>query len=108
MDFTPMVSLKAKIMLIPLERLKTNTGQKWLKNKLDRKVRIIGGGWYWRPKRAGYTDSVEHAGVYTMGDAWNASAHCGEEKGIMYEFCDNALQVTQEPSGKDVLLLRSA
>ncbi len=73
-------------MKIRLERLKSKAGIKWLQSRLDRPVRIIGGGWYWRKNRRGYTDCPLTAGIYEMGEAWNASSHCGKEKGIIYEF----------------------
>ena len=93
-------------MKIKLERLKTSAGRKWLSTKLDRPVRIIGEGWYWKKNRAGYTDQKESAGIYLMGDAWNASAHCGEEKRIVYEFLKEGTP-TQEPMGKAHLLLKA-
>lgn len=93
-------------MKIALERLRTAAGKKWLSknNRLNRCVRIIGDGWYWRKNRAGYTDCKCEAGVYLMGDAWNASSHCGSEKGIEYEFIADQ-EATQEPRGKAVLAL---
>ena len=94
-------------MRITLERLRTKAGTKWLEQRLTRTVRIIGNGWYWRKNRAGYTDCKQAAGVYEMGDAWNASSHCGKEKGIVYEFCSEGEIPTQQPKGKAKLLLAS-
>ena len=95
-------------MRLSLERLKTKVGLTWLNSRLDRPVRIIGDGWYWRKNRAGYTDCKCLAGVYTMGDAWNASSHCGPEKRIRYEFLkDLTAKTTQESRGKAKLLLQT-
>lgn len=96
-------------MRIELERLKSEIGRKWLsnKNRLDRPVRIIGAGWYWRKNRAGYTDCKIAAGIYLMSDAWNASSHCGPEKGIVYEFLDEGVP-TQESRGPARLMLATS
>lgn len=52
-------------MRITLERLKQKTGLTWLNNpkRLERPVRIISEGLYWRKDRAGYTGCKEAAGV---------------------------------------------
>ncbi len=93
--------------MVKLQRLKTAVGRKWLSTRLDRKVHIFSGEWgmYWCPNSSGYTPSKSEAGVYTLGDAWNTSSHCGPEKGIRYEFCD--LPLTQPPCEKAKLLLRA-
>lgn len=56
----------------------------------QRLVCIRSGQWgtWWRPNRAGYTDNINEAGVYTLIDAWNATCHCGPEKEIHFEFLD--------------------
>jgi len=97
--------IRILIMRITLERLKTKAGEKWLSKRLSRLVRIIGDGWYWRENRAGYTDCKSSAGVYELGDAWNASSHCGKEKHIVYEFCDAGEKPTHESRGKARLAL---
>lgn len=43
-------------------------------------------GEYWRPGRCGYTYNKQEAGVYTFREAYQASGHCGPEKGICYVF----------------------
>lgn len=50
-------------------------------------VRIYSGehGAYWRPNGCGYCCCIEAAGVYSFGDAFNRTWHCGPEKGIWYE-----------------------
>ena len=93
-------------MRITLERIKSAAGKRWASARRDRLVRIIGGGWYWRKNRAGYTDAKEAAGIYTLEDALNASGHCGEEKHIVYEFLPaGAGKPTQQSSGSARLLL---
>lgn len=95
-------------MKITLERLKEKAGFSWMNNskRLQRPVRIIGAGWYWRKDRAGYTDCKCSAGIYEFGDAWNASSHCGPEKRIVYEFLsDIKAKTTQESRGSLKFLL---
>lgn len=52
-----------------------------------RSVRIWSAEWraWWRPDGRGYTDKINDAGIYSFEDAWSRSAHCGPEKGIIYE-----------------------
>lgn len=52
-----------------------------------RKVKIFSKQWgsYWRPGGAGYTPDARDAGVFTAGDAWERTRHCGREKGIEFE-----------------------
>ena len=93
-------------MIIKLERIKTIAGRRWASERKQRLVRIIGEGWFWKRNRRGYTDRKENAGIYTFEDALNASAHCGPEKRIVYEFLQlGEGEVTQESSGPARLLL---
>lgn len=39
---------------------------------------------YWGPNRSGYYNDGLKAGVYTFDDAYEATNHCGPEKGITY------------------------
>lgn len=41
-------------------------------------------GAYWRYPAAGYTTLVEEAGVYSLGEAWRRTRHCGPEKGVEF------------------------
>lgn len=95
--------------MIRLERLKTMVGKKWVCSRLDKKVYIYSAQWgcFWGADRNGYTKNIAEAGVYTLGDAWNASSHCGPEKGIRYKLAGD-LPITQEPRGKAQLMLKSA
>ncbi len=40
---------------------------------------------FWREDYCGYTLTREHAGIYTLYDAWWHTKHCGPEKQIMFE-----------------------
>ncbi len=96
-------------MKVKLERIKTKAGREWAARRLDRLVYIIGEGWFWRKERSGYTDQRDKAGIYTLADALNASAHCGPEKHIVYEFLPiGEWSPTQEPRGPAILLLGAA
>lgn len=96
-------------MRIQLERIKTNAGKRWASSRTERLVRIISTGYFWKRNRRGYTGERDQAGVYTFADALNASAHCGPEKHVIYEFLPHGEGApTQEPSGPARLLLRSA
>jgi hypothetical protein len=90
-----------------------NRNRKLYFNKLsDRLVRIYScqHQMFWRPERRGYTRHANDAGVYFFSDALDASGHCGNEKGICYEFLpkDTPLSATQEAQGKAKLLLSTA
>jgi len=93
-------------MKIELERLKTKTGRKWLAKNAHRAVMIWSNQWcrWWAPDRSGYTSDIKQAGIYTFADAFDASGHCGKEKGIQYEFCGGIS--TQEARGAAQLMLR--
>ena len=95
-------------MRVWLQRLKTGAGKKWCAARADRLVRIKSNGYYWRNNRCGYTSSRSDAGVYTFADALDASAHCGPEKWVQYEFvgADEQVVPTQESAGPAKLLLR--
>lgn len=56
-----------------------------LLNQFD-KVRIYSKQWqmFWRENRSGYTNHPENAGIYDIEDAYKATSHCGEEKGIEF------------------------
>ena len=41
-------------------------------------------GLYWREGRSGYTSEMVRAGAYRFKDAWDATNHCGKDKGIAY------------------------
>ena len=60
----------------------------YLKKHGEKAVRIWSNQWgvYWRSGRAGYTHQRDEAGIYTLADAFNATSHCGQEKGIYYDF----------------------
>lgn len=48
------------------------------------------------------------AGIYTLRDAMDASAHCGPEKGIVCDFLSvGEGKPTQEERGPAVLLLKA-
>lgn len=85
--------------MVKLERLKTKTGLKWLSKNSQCTVMIWSNEWgmWWRPNRTGYTRDIDIAGVYTLSDAFDASGHCGAEKGIRYKLCNR--KVTQESRG---------
>lgn len=75
-------------MKIELNRIKKNrTMRRVIEKWGDRKVLIRSQEWaaWWRPNRGGYTMNRNEAGVYTLADALDASAHCGPEKHIFYE-----------------------
>lgn len=93
--------------MIKLERLKTKTGRAWLAKNAHRTVMIWSNEWcrWWGTDRAGYTSDIKQAGIYTFADAFDASGHCGGEKGIRYKFCDGT--PTQEARGAAQLMLRA-
>lgn len=72
---------------VSLQDLKDAAGRRWLVEHLDDLVRIVGGGYYWRPNGRGYTAHADEAGVQTLEDAYAWTRHCGPEKGIKYELC---------------------
>lgn len=39
-------------------------------------------GAYWRPKAQGYTDDIQQAGIWPLGEAMRQTNHCGPEKRI--------------------------
>ena len=77
-------------MRIPLERLKTIAGNKFMSTRIERKVYIYSDQWgaYWRPNKQGYCYDKESAGVYTLSEAFNTTCHCGKEKHIIFKFID--------------------
>ena len=50
----------------------------------DKLCRIWSGQWssWWLPNYQGYTDRLEHAGIYTVSEAYEAIYHCGIEKKV--------------------------
>ncbi len=60
----------------------------YLKKHGEKPVRIFSRQWgaYWRSGRAGYAYQRDEAGTYTFTEAFDATSHCGEEKGIYYDF----------------------
>jgi hypothetical protein len=60
----------------------------YLKKHGEKPVRIWSNQWgaYWRSGRAGYAYQRDEAGTYTLADAFDATSHCGQEKGIYYDF----------------------
>lgn len=67
---------------------RAGTLEKWRTEKGSLKVHIFSGQWaaWWRPGGAGYTTDIKQAGVYSMAEAIERTAHCGAEKRIIYQF----------------------
>lgn len=76
--------LKRKDGTETLERIK-----RWptLADKFNGKfvfIRSDQWGAFWGPNNSGYTDDKQKAGIYSFNDAFNATRHCGSEKGISF------------------------
>ena len=69
---------------IPLEDVKTNSILR--ANMASKKVLIRSRehDCFWRANCCGYTGNAWDAGVYDFVDAFDATQHCGPEKGIEY------------------------
>jgi hypothetical protein len=74
------------IPLFRLNKLKPESIIKYLEKKGNMKVWIYSyqHSAFWRANNKGYTDHKEIAGIYTLRQAYEASGHCSEEKGIYY------------------------
>jgi len=74
------------IPLFRLNKLRPSTISTYLQKNGARQVYIYSQqhSAYWRSNRMGYTYHVEAAGIYTLNEAYNASGHCDEGKGIHY------------------------
>lgn len=70
---------------VALEKLK---GRPELQSSLGQQlVRIYSQEWnaYWRPSGNGYTEYLQHAGIFPFPEAFALTRHCGPEKRIVFE-----------------------
>lgn len=71
---------------ITLEWIKKPAGRKFLEKNAARLVFIKSNHGIWMEDGCGYTDSYDRAGIYTLNEAYEDTAHCGPEKWVRYLF----------------------
>jgi len=79
---------------IKLQTLK-NKPSSFLENHKNDMVWIRSDNGLWMEGKSGYTERYDYAGIYTLGDAYEATSHCGPEKRVQYE-----------PVGKEYILMQ--
>ena len=71
-----------------LRRLNPAKAEMYLVRHAHKTVRIYSKehNAYWRPLASGYTTDIYKAGIYSFYEAFEYTYHCGNEKGIYFEF----------------------